>query len=94
MTVKDLCIDLTLLKAGTFKGDEHKQLMEMVSNRFKDLCDGNEVMVTDAGVAIVPTQAADAYHTHQDYEPVFHMGDVLDTVVDPDLIDDEITRRS
>lgn len=86
-TVRDLVIDMTLLRIGTTK-ERDEGLRASVEARIKALLDGTMVMVTTSGdVAAYP--ASGVINTTADYHPTFGMGDILDMEVDDERIDDE-----
>lgn len=91
ITVKDLVIDMTMLRMGTYK-ERDEQLRKDVDARIKALLDGTMIMVDSAGAALA-YPASGVINTTADYHPTFGMGDILDMEVDDERIDDEENAR-
>lgn len=91
LTVKDLVIDMTMIRMGTYK-DRVEDLQKSVDSRITALIAGTMVMVTASGT-IAASALASAYSTTGSYHPVFGMGDVVDMKPDDDRVDDEEGER-
>ena len=94
LTVKDLCIDITFIKAGNLSVEETEKLQEAVDAKFERLLNGDELLVITDGTVIGQDIAGTVYSTTQDYHPVFGMGNIEDMVVSSDQITDEADARS
>ena len=91
LTVKDLVIDMTMLRMGIYK-ERDEQLRKDVDARIKALLDGTMVMVTDSG-QVAAYQVSGVINTTADYHPVFGMGPIEDMEPDDQRIDDEEDAR-
>lgn len=91
LTVKDLVIDMTMIRMGTYK-ERDEDLRKSVAERFTALLDGTMVMV-DSGGAVVGQPVSGVINTTADYHPVFGMGEILDMQVDDARTDDEENAR-
>ena len=93
ITAKDLCIDMTFCRINESKlSDIADGLRKRVEARMTDLLDGRASMVTSDGMRLT-TGGISAWSSTQDYQPVFGMGDVIDSVVDSGMIYDEEQAR-
>jgi len=92
MTVKDLAIDFTLLKATFGKEKAWDRLNKMLNERIEMICAGTIGLVLPDGTLLGQTGNA-IWSSNQEYTPVFGMGDTLDFVVDVDRIEDEDDAR-
>lgn len=88
LTVKDLVIDMTVIRAGIFKMEQLEDLQASIDSRIKMLLDGTMIMVTTSGEVATQAQATGMSTVH-DYQPVFGMGDIIDAEPDPDRIEAE-----
>ena len=92
MTVKDLTIDLAMLKASFGKSKDWDRMNEAINDRIKMILDGKIAIIGADGNPV--TQVGDTiWGSNEDYTPIFGMGDTLDFVVDQDRVDDENDAR-
>lgn len=93
LTVKDLCIDMTLAKILMFKDTKKAEMiMGSIDARVKALLDGTAQMVTTSGVG----QAIENHpywSETMDYHPTFGAGNLLDFHVSSDRLYDEEQAR-
>ena len=91
-TVKDLTIDLCLLRALRSKDpDKAKKLEDFIVGRIDDLKSGKESIFTESGTIIESSGAEqEVWSNNLDYLPTHTMLDPESayTEIDPDLIDD------
>lgn len=92
LTVKDLCIDLVYIRAGTIKAEARKELRDEFMERIERLLTGKENMVTVDGT-VMYSDGGTPWSSTENYHPVFGMGDHKDFVVDSDQVDDEYWAR-
>jgi hypothetical protein len=93
ITVKDLAIDVTYLKATIgAKSKAWDQIKNSVNDRIKMICNGDSQIVGPGGDPLAQI-AGTIWGSNEDYHPIFGMGDTLDFVVDSDRIDDEDDAR-
>lgn len=89
MTAKDLAIDLTYCRIQMSRNsDISESVCKRVDERIKDLLEGKTFMVTSGGTSLERSTQL-AWSTTQDYNPVFGMGDIIDSVVDSNQVYDE-----
>lgn len=91
MTVKDLVIDMTMLRMGTYK-ERDEELRAAVDARIKALLDGTMVMVTASGT-VASYAASGVISTTMSYHPVFGVGSVTDMEPDEQRVEDEDNAR-
>lgn len=89
LTVKDLCIELTYIRAGGLNIKDRKELMEEFKGRIADLIAGVESMLDGDGAVIAQDATAIAWSSEANYQPTFGHGDILDAEMDQDYVDDE-----
>lgn len=92
VTVKDLSIDMTYIRAGNLKAEEREELMEHVKYRINGLLDGSLSMLTTSGDAIAGVGET-VWSNTQGYHPVFGIGDTKDFRVDSEQVYDEAIAR-
>lgn len=92
-TAKDLSIQFASLGilVKTRKKDDSLELKKEIAIRVTDITSGNKYMMTDEGMAILPS--GDTKHTAwsetMEYKPTFDMRDAVDQRIDPDRLDAE-----
>jgi hypothetical protein len=93
-TVKDIVIDMTLIKMGMFKdGVQRKELLDSIDKRINGLLDGTIFMVDSGGNTLLSASSG-VINTTADYHPVFGMGGIEDMRVDETRVEDEEDARS
>jgi phage gp36-like protein len=92
VTIKDLCIDVALLKATFGREKSWDRMKTYVDDRFKMICSG-QIQVAYEDGSIISQVGGTIWGSNEDYTPIFGMGDTLDFVVDSDRIDDEDDAR-
>jgi len=92
ITVKDLAIDFTLLKASFGKEKSWDRMNEMLNKRVDDICDG-KVQIIGADGNTLAQVGGTIWGSNENYTPIFGLGDSLDFVVDSDRIEDEDDAR-
>lgn len=90
-TAKDLTIDMTVIRMGTYK-ERIEDLQKSVDARIQALIAGTMVMITTSG-EIAAHKLSGLISTVQSYHPVFGMGDVVDMKPSDRRLDDEESRR-
>jgi hypothetical protein len=92
LTVKDLAIDFTLLKATFGREKSWDRMKKMLDEKVADICAG-KITIVDGGGEAISQIGGTVWGSTQDYTPIFGMGDTLDFVVDDERIDDEDSAR-
>lgn len=92
MTVKDLAIDLTYIKAGNFTFEQAKEMLDDFMEKIKALKNGEHSMLTDSG-DVITTVGDTAWSNTMDYTPVFGMSPIEYSEVDSSQIYDEEVDR-
>ncbi len=95
-TIRDLCIDATIIKAGSGISDTKIQAIKTdLTQRINDLLNGVSLMVTDSGDVLGPSSTLHgAWSTTKDYHPTFGMLPAYDLSVSSERLDDEVDARS
>jgi len=95
-TAKDLSIHhayLGILNRQRTGSTEDLKVKQEITDRLVDLRQGNTPMIMTDGTALYSdTARVDAWSTTQNYENTFNQLRPIEQQVDPDLVDDLITR--
>lgn len=86
LTIKDLCIDLTYIKAANITIEERQILIDDLNMRVDDLLMGKSVMVVSSGVSIA-TIGDTVFSSTMNDQPIFDLGHTLDMVVSSQYLD-------
>ena len=92
MTVKDLAIDFTFLKATFGREKSWDRMKKALEERVKMICEG-KIQIIGADNEPIGQVGGTIWGSNQTYTPIFGMGDTLDFVVDADRLEDEDTAR-
>jgi len=92
MTVKDLTIDMTYLKATFGKEKNWERMDKAMSNRFSAILKGDLAVILPDGT-VLASVGGTVWGSNTGYTPIFGMGDTRDFEVDPDRVDTEDDAR-
>lgn len=94
ITVRDLVIDMTYLRAASLKPSEQEKRQADIDRRVADLIGGNVGMLVSSGSPIYSAGGGAAYSTTADYHSVFDLLPIEDQGPDVDQLDAEVNRRA
>jgi len=92
-TIRDLTIDMTVIRQGMFKGDDLDSLQSSIDKRIEMLISGTMMMVTTSGDIITGVDKPTMMSVNADHPPVFGLGDIVEMRPSPDRLDEEDSAR-